>query len=91
LVFELELSFERGRARVGNGVLSFEESADSPYYEGYRSLLSAVTPEITRTGYFANMMADAVAAVGDPAYEPVSTAADGLEVMRFIRSLKARL
>lgn len=91
LVFELELSFERGRARVGNGVLSFEESADSPYYEGYRSLLSADTPEITRTGYFANMMADAVAAVGDPAYEPVSTAADGLEVMRFIRSLKARL
>jgi hypothetical protein len=37
------------------------------------------------------MIADAVKAAFDPSYEPVSTAADGLEVMRFIRSLKARL
>jgi predicted dehydrogenase len=91
LVFELELSFERGRVRVGNGVLSFEESAESPYYEGYRSLLPGKTPEIRRTGYFANMIADAVTAVRDPAYEPVSTALDGLAVMRFIKATRGRL
>ncbi len=60
LVFEVELSFERGRIRVGNGVLSFEASGESPYYEGYRSLLPDEAPEIGKTGYFSNMIADAV-------------------------------
>lgn len=91
LVFELELSFESGRIRVGNGVLSFETSQESPYYEGYRSLLPAEAPSIEVTGYFSNMIADAVRAVRDPGYEPVSTARDGLAVMRFIKALRARL
>lgn len=91
LVFELELSFERGRVRVGNGVLAFEESAESPYYEGYRSLRPAETPRVERTGYFANMIADAVQCANDPSHEPISSALDGLSVMRFIRSVRGRL
>ncbi len=87
LVFELELSFERGRIRVGNGVLSFEESSASPYYSDYRSLLPAETPVIKRTGYFAGMIADAVRCCREPEYQPVSNAAASLEVMRFIRSV----
>ncbi|MFW5796908.1 MAG: Gfo/Idh/MocA family protein [Spirochaetota bacterium] len=90
LVFELELSFERGRVRVGNGVLSFEGSVESPFYENYRSLRLEQTPAIEKTGYFANMIADAVRCVRDPAHEPVSSAADGLEVMRFISAVRAR-
>ena len=109
LVFEVELSFERGRIRVGNGVLSFEVSGESPYYEGYRSLLPDEAPVIGETGYFSRMIADAVRCVkqGRPAagadggagtgisgrctQEPVSSAVDGYEVMKFIRSIRGLL
>ena len=86
-MFEIELSFERGRIRVGNGVLSFEESGASPFYSDYRSLLPADTPVIKRTGYFAGMIADAVRCCREPGYQPVSNASASLEVMRFIRSV----
>ena len=124
LVFEVELSFERGRIRVGNGVLSFEASGESPYYEGYRSLLPDEAPEIGKTGYFSNMIADAVrcarqrqaadvagnaeggsgrraegingadgadSAAGGETCEPVSSAADGYAVMKYIRSMRGLL
>ena len=85
LVFELELSFESGRIRVGNGVESWERSQESPYYEGYRSLLPESTAGAGPTGYFANMIADAVACVEERSREPRSSALDALEVMKFIR------
>jgi hypothetical protein len=132
LVFELELSFETGRIRVGNGILKFENSVESPYYTGYRSLLPDTGPResatggktsastddtgeggsvdylesgrtayvtedtavdnlsIGKTGYFEGMIADAVACVRTDK-EPDSSAVDGLEVMKFIRSMKAIL
>jgi predicted dehydrogenase len=89
LVFEVELSFEKGRVKVGNGVLRYEVSGESPYYENYRSLLPDEPPRIERTGYFSNMLEDAVRCVREPEYMPVSGAPDGLEVMKFIRSLRA--
>ena len=85
LVFEILLSFERGRIRVGNGVEQWERSVESPYYEGYRSLLPDEPGATGKTGYFANMIADAVAGVDDPKLEPRSSAVDALEVMRFIK------
>jgi len=91
LLFELELSFECGRIRVGNGVLAFEESKPSPYYSDYRSLLLAEAPAIRYTDYFSGMLADAVKSLRDPHYKPLSSAEDSLEVMRFIRSVKALL
>lgn len=89
LLFELELSFEYGRIRVGNGVLAFEESRTSPYYSDYRSLLPAEAPAIQHTGYFSGMLADAVKSLRDPHYTPLSSAEDSLEVMRFIRAARA--
>jgi predicted dehydrogenase len=89
LVFEVELSFERGRIRVGNGVLEYEGSAESPYYEGYRSLRQDTKPEIQKTGYFYNMIDDAVRCVREPKRMPLSSAEDALEVMKFIRSVRA--
>jgi predicted dehydrogenase len=86
LVFEIELHFSQGRIRVGNGVLSFERSAESPYYEGYRSLLPDETPRIGATGYFSGMIADAVRCLREPEHEPDSSAEDALAVMRCIRS-----
>lgn len=88
LCFELELSFVTGRITVGNGVYRFEESRESPYYEGYRSLADTGARPPERTGYFANMLADAVRCARDPAYEPLSSAVDGLEALRFIRSAR---
>ncbi len=87
LLFELELSFEQGRIRIGNGVLSFEESSASPFYSDYRSLLPAETPLIKSTGYFTGMIADAVRCCREPGYLPVSNASASLEVMRFIQSV----
>jgi predicted dehydrogenase len=87
LVFELELGFQRGRIKVGNGLLSFEVSAESPYYEGYRSLLSDEAPVIEATGYFAGMITDAVRCAREPEHMPRSSAEDALAVMRCIKSL----
>ncbi len=86
LVFEITLSFSRGRLRVGNGVYAVERSAESPHYEGYRSLVPEGSAPIGPTGYFANMVADAVACFREPGREPVSSAVDGYEVIKFIFS-----
>ena len=90
LVFELELGFEHGRIRVGNGVYSFEKSGESPYYEGYRSLAPdpGAAPRPEKTNYFSGMIADAVRCVREPGYRPLSSAPDALEVMKFIKSVK---
>lgn len=86
LVFEVTLSFSKGRLRVGNGVFAVEKSACSPYYEDYRSLVPEPSAPIGPTGYFANMVADAVACFREPGREPVSSAVDGYEVAKFIFS-----
>ncbi|TVR05597.1 MAG: gfo/Idh/MocA family oxidoreductase [Spirochaetaceae bacterium] len=91
LVFEVELSLERGRVTVGNGVFRVEESQESPFYEGYRSLVDTGEKRPEVTGYFSGMMADAVACLREPGRAPVSSARDGLAVMRFIRSAGSRL
>ena len=89
LVFEVELNFARGRIRIGNGVYSFERSGESPYYEGYRSLLpdKEAPPLPEKTGYFSGVVADAVRCVREPGRMPLSSAEDALEVMKFIRSV----
>jgi predicted dehydrogenase len=87
LVFELTLSFSRGRIEIGNGVFKEYLSVPSPYYEGYRSLQLQDSPLFQETGYFRNMMADAVACTMEPGREPISSAIDGAEALRFIFSL----
>ena len=90
LVFEVELSLERGRVTVGNGVFRVEESRESPFYEGYRSLVDTGERRPEVTGYFSGMIADAVACLREPGRRPVSSAEDGLAVMRFIHSAASR-
>ncbi len=87
LVFELTLSFSRGRIEIGNGVFKEYLSVPSPYYEGYRSLQLQDSPLFQETGYFRNMMADAVACVREPTRAPISSALDGAEALRFIFSI----
>ena len=89
LVFEMEFSCERGRLRIGNGIFEVWESAPSPYAERFRSLKHTGQAFDGPTGYFANMVRDAVACAGEPGRRPVSSAADGLRVIEYLNSVRA--
>lgn len=91
LVFSLELSFERGMIRVGNGIYEEWESADSPYYEKMRSLLPVETDVIGRTGYFSGMFADAVRLLHNPGAEAVSGYREGVESLRIVQQVRRGL
>ena len=94
LVFEIELSLTRGRITIGNGLFRVEESRPSPWYERYRSLLplpSDEHPAIAETGYFARMMADAVACARDPHRRPLSDVEAGYRALCIIRAARFRL
>jgi predicted dehydrogenase len=89
LVFEMEFSCEKGRLRIGNGVFDVWESVPSPYAEKFRSLKRTDETFDGPTGYFANMVKDAVACVKEPGRLPRSSAADGLRVIEYLNSIKA--
>jgi len=89
LVFEIEFSCEKGRLRIGNGVFEVLESVPSPYAEKFRSLKNTGEVFSGPTGYFANMVKDAVACVKDPTKQPISQAADGLKVIEYLNSVKS--
>jgi predicted dehydrogenase len=88
VVFELDLSFSEGRIRVGNGVYEEYASGPSPFYEGMRSLIKNDVQRPFPTGYFSNMMADAVECVRHKNREPVSSASDGCRAIAFIDHVK---
>jgi len=87
LVFEIEFSCEKGRLRIGNGVFEIWESAPSPYAEKFRSLQNTGEVFSGPTGYFANMLKDAVFCVRDRNRQPVSGAADGLHVIEYLHTV----
>jgi predicted dehydrogenase len=89
LVFEIEFSCKKGRLRIGNGVFEVWQSDESPYAEKFRSLKLTETTFNGPTGYFANMIADAVSIIREPGRQPVSSAADGLRVIEYLYSVKA--
>jgi predicted dehydrogenase len=89
LVFEMEFSCEKGRLRIGNGVFEAWESVPSPYAEKFRSLKQTDEKFDGPTGYFANMVKDAIACVKEPGRLPRSSAEDGLRVIEYLNSVKA--
>ena len=84
LVFELDLSFARGRLRIGNGLYEEYRSSPSPFYEKMRSLRRLRRRRPRVTGYFSRMMADAVACAREPGRRPVSSAVDGVDALAFV-------
>jgi predicted dehydrogenase len=88
LVFEIEFSCEKGRLRIGNGVFEVLESVPSPYAEKFRSLKNTGETFSGQTGYFANMLKDALACAKDSNRSPVSSAIDGLRVIEYLNSVK---
>jgi len=89
LAFEMEFSCEKGRLRIGNGVFEVWESAPSPYAEKFRSLKRTDETFTGPTGYFANMVQDAVDCVKEPGKQPRSGAENGLRVIEYLNSVKA--
>jgi predicted dehydrogenase len=88
LVFELEFSCQHGRLRIGNGLFEIWESGPSPYAEKFKSLRKTQEGFDGPTGYFANMIQDAVACVRNPLQQPRSSAADGLRVIKYLNSVR---
>jgi predicted dehydrogenase len=89
LVFEIEFSCEKGRLRIGNGIFEIWESIPSPYAENFRSLKITGEEFSGPTGYFSNMIKDAVRCVRDPNLKPRSGAIDGLKVIEYLNSVRA--
>jgi predicted dehydrogenase len=89
LAFEMEFSCEKGRLRIGNGIFEVWESVPSPYAEKFRSLKHTGEVFTGPTGYFANMVQDAVTCIREPGRQPRSGAADGLRVIEYLNSVKA--
>jgi predicted dehydrogenase len=89
LVFEIEFSFNQGRLRIGNGVYEVWESVPSPYAANFRSLEKTGETFTGKTGFFANMVLDAVACIKNPSLQPRSSATDGLAVIEYLNSIKA--
>jgi predicted dehydrogenase len=88
LVFEADLSFARGRVRIGNGLYEEHVSAEPVFYEQMRSLSPvASTPDFTTTGYLANMLAEAVALVHGHCQTPRAGIYDGLASIRIIQGV----
>jgi len=87
LVFEIEFSCEKGRLRIGNGIFEVWESIKSPYAENFRSLKKTDAVFTGPTGYFSNMVKDAVLCVQKPDTIPRSGATDGLNVIEYLNSV----
>jgi predicted dehydrogenase len=84
LVFELDLSFERGRIRIGNGVYEIWNSEESPYYSGFRSLKNSCSGWNGRTAYFSAMMNHAIELYNNPGRKSNSSFRDALRVIEMI-------
>ncbi len=84
LVFELDLSFETGRIRIGNGVFELWKSVESPYYSGFRSLEKEQSCWEGKTAYFAGMLAHGVELFRNPSRRSESSFEDALAVMRLM-------
>jgi predicted dehydrogenase len=89
IVFEIDLSFSSGRIRIGNGVFDVYRSAKSPFYDGLQSLQLTDDAAPKVTGFFSNMLRDAVRCVRDPGAEPRSTAEHGFRAVSFIDQVLA--
>jgi predicted dehydrogenase len=88
LVFEIEVSLTIGKIKIGNGIFEVWKSRESPYAEGFRSLEKITASFEGPTSYFANMEKNAVACVKDSSIVPTSSARDGLNVIRYLSSIK---
>ncbi|GMO51557.1 MAG: Gfo/Idh/MocA family oxidoreductase [Termitinemataceae bacterium] len=87
LVFEIQISLSRGSLRIGNGIYEVYTSKPSPYAEGFKSLQRTKDKFDGRTGYFSNMIRDAVTCVYAHKKQPVSNVQSAMAVIEYLSSV----
>ncbi len=82
--FEMDLQFERGRIKVGNGIREFYTSETSTRYTGFRDLVKTDFPAFTRdSDPFSGAILEVMEAVENDSI-PHSSGTDGFKAMEVI-------
>jgi len=90
LEFTIILNFSSGKIRIGNGLYEEYRSIKSSYYEKMNSLEKTSVSRPKTTGYFKNMLLDAVQCIKFETHEPLSGAWHGYKAIEFIDSIKRK-
>jgi predicted dehydrogenase len=82
--FELDLQFETGRIKVGNGIREYYVSEDSTRYTGFHDLVKQPFPSFVRdSDPFTGAIIDVIEAI-ETNEPPMSSGEDGLKAMEII-------
>ena len=89
--FEIEIIGTTGRVKIGNGIFEFYKREESSLYTGFYSLVpDKSVKKIKKTGYFANMVQNAVDFLDGNA-ELKSTLQNGLETLAILEDIKNQI
>jgi predicted dehydrogenase len=82
--FEMDLQFERGRIKVGNGIQEYFVCENSRRYTGFKDLVPASFPELPAdTDPFTGAISEVIKAMEEDS-EPQSSGIDGFKAMEVI-------
>ncbi len=85
--FEIDITFQKSRARIGNGLFELWEAEESPYYEGFYSLKRERHIKVFRkTHYFSGMVQNCVDFL-DGKLPIASALKDGIEALKIIERI----
>ena len=89
--FEVEIIGSLGRIKIGNGIFEFYKREESSLYTGFYSLIpDKSVKKIKKTGYFANMVQNAVDFLeGNAGLK--STLDNGLETLAILEEIKNQI
>lgn len=89
--FEIDIVFTGGRARIGNGLFDVFNSKESPFYEGFNSLVKDPRYKpFKKSCYFSCMVKNCVDFL-DGKKTIASTLDDGIEALMPVEEIKAKL
>ena len=88
--FEIILVGTEGRITIGNGIAGFEKRRPSKLYSGFYSLMPERVKFPRKTGYFSNMIQNAVDFLDGNA-PLMSTLQTGLDALKVLEDIKSRL
>lgn len=85
--FELDLQFQKGRIKIGNGILSFWKKKISSRYEGFYDLVKDDVKFNQGKNFFIEVVDDIVKAIETKNYDSKSTIIDGLNAYNTIMAI----
>ena len=88
--FEIDIRGTEGRLMIGNGFFKFYRRRESNLYSGFYSLSREKIDRPQRTGYFSNMIQNAVDFL-DGKSALVSTLQDGIEALAVLEEIKKEI